>query len=62
MKTAKSDLDSLIDWYDKYKPENSPLVIKVKAAQSTIEKFAGLKDGKWFYRGREIVPLVKRQK
>lgn len=62
MSTVKTDLDNLIDWYDKNKPNNQPLVIPVKAAEATIKKFARMTGGKWFYRGREITPTKPSKK
>jgi hypothetical protein len=60
MSTVREKLDELIDWYDKYKPE-AGFVLPVNATAETIKKFARQEHGKWFYRGREIVPTKKTE-
>lgn len=57
--SVKEKLDKLIDWYEKNKPDSGQR-IAVHAAPDTVKKFATIRDGKYFYRDRLIVPLRKK--
>jgi hypothetical protein len=62
MTTVRENLDELISWYEKNKPE-AGRTITVQATADTLEKFATLgADGKFHYRDRIIVPLRKSRK
>lgn len=59
MRTIRSELDRLIDWYDKYKPD-AAREIPVKATEDTVKKFASVhltpsNEKQYFYRNRKLI-------
>lgn len=56
---TRTSVDRLIDWYEKNRPD-AGRTIRVKVTSTTVQRFAHRPvDGKYIYRGRQIVPLKK---
>jgi hypothetical protein len=64
VKTIKTQLDTLIDWYEKFKPEAGKR-IPCACTRDTLLKFASPPSpgGKvLYYRGREVYPTKVKEK
>lgn len=66
-RTLQDQVDEVIDWYERYKPDAGKR-IEVNCFVADVAKFSSTKhaapvfyDGKIEYRGREIVPVKKKQ-
>lgn len=59
-RSVRSNVDALIDWYEKYNP--AVRTVAVNCAPATLRKFCkknGVRGGPWLYREREIIPMRK---
>lgn len=55
--SVREELDKLLDFYDKHKPNMLGHEVAVYLAAGTVEKFSDKRDGALWYRGYRIKPL-----